>query len=118
MKKRVKKDDKFTVTEVGALIEDLRGQFKVFGEGLIDLREKFDTLAGKVDTLTGIVAREAEKSDLFRMRIVNLENTVTQINGKLARIEEDIRLIRNNLASKVDHKNFEILEKKVASLTR
>ncbi len=109
MKKQAKKDNKFSPTEVGALIEDLRSQFKVFGEGLKDLREKVDTLAGKVDTLTGIVNHEAKKSDLSRIDIANLKNAVN-------RIEEQMRLIRDNLASKADHKDFEILEKKVASL--
>jgi hypothetical protein len=110
MKKRVKKDDKFSPTEVGALIEDLRGQFKAFGEGLKDLREKFDTLDSKLETLTGIVNHEAKKSDLSRIDIANLKNAVN-------RIEEQIRLIRDTLVSKADRKDFEILEKKVASLT-
>jgi len=109
MKKHPKKDDKFRPTEVGALIEDLRDQFKVFGEGLNDLREK-------VDTVTGMVGQEAEKSTMSRIDIMVLKNTVTQINGKLAGIEKDMRLIRDNLAFKADRKDFEILEKKVASL--
>lgn len=106
----MKKSDKFTVTEVGALIEDLRNQFKIFGEGLKDLREKFDTLDTKLEALTGIVSHEAKKSDLSRIDIANLKNTV-------ARIEEDIRLIKDNLVSKADRKDFELLEKKVASLS-
>ena len=110
MKKQTKKNGKFTVTEVGALIEDLRGQFKIFGDGLNDLREK-------VDTVTGMVDQEAEKSTMSRLDIMALKNTVTQINGKLAGIEKDMRLIRDNLVSKADRSEFEILEKKVASFT-
>ena len=124
MKKQAKKNDKFTVTEVGALIEDFRSQFKVFGEGLNDLREKVDTLAGKVDTLagkvdtlTGIVNHEAKKSDLYRIDIANLKMDVANLKTTVSRIEEQIRLIRDNLASKVDRKDFELLEKKVASIT-
>lgn len=109
MKKQAKKNGKFTVTEVGTLIEDLRSQFKVFGEGLKDLREKFDTLDTKLEALTGIVSREAKKSDLSRIDIANLKNAV-------ARIEEDICLIKDNLISKADRKEFELLEKKVSSL--
>ena len=136
MEKRARKTDKFTVTEVGALIEDLRSQFKVFGEGLKDLREKvdglkdlrekvdglndlrekFDTLTGKVDTLTGIVNHEAKKSDLSRIDIADLKTDVANLKNTVVRIEKDIRLIRDNLASKVDHKDFELLEKKVAYL--
>ena len=103
MKKPPKKAGKFSLTEVGALIEDLRSQFKAFGEGLNGIREK-------VDTLTGIVNHEAKKSDLSRIDIANLKNAVN-------RIEEEIRLIRDNLASKADRKDFELLEKKVASRT-
>ncbi len=123
MKKLAKKDDKFSPTEVGALIEDLRSQFKVFGEGLSDLREKVDTLAGKVDTLagkvdtlTGIVNHEAKKSDLSRIDIANLKMDVANLKTTVSRIEEDIRIIKDNLVSKADRKDFEILEKKVASL--
>jgi chromosome segregation ATPase len=116
MKKRPKKDHKFSPTEVGALIEDLRSQFKVFGEGLKDMREKFDILDAKLEALTGIVNHEAKKSELSRTDIANLKNTVAKINDKLADIEKDMHLIKDNLTSKVDRKEFELLEKKVASL--
>jgi len=110
MKKRPKKVDKFTVTEVGALIEDLRGQFKIFGEGLNGLREK-------VDTLTGIVNHEAKKSDLSRMDIASLKTDVATLKTDIASLKIDVRLIRDTLVSKIDRKDFEILEKKVVSLT-
>jgi len=117
MKDRVKKDDKFSPTEVGALIEDLLGQFKVFGEGLNDLREK-------VDTLTGIVNHEAKKSDLSRMDIATLKADiatlkadVATLKADVATLKADVRFIRDNFASKADRKDFELLEKKVASLT-
>ena len=110
MKDRVKKDDKFSPTEVGALIEDLLGQFKVFGEGLNDLREK-------VDTLTGIVNHEAKKSDLSRMDIATLKADIATLKADVATLKADVRFIRDNFASKADRKDFELLEKKVASLT-
>jgi len=159
MKKQAKKNNKFTVIEVGALIEDFRSQFKAFGEGLNNLKEK-------IDALTGIVNHEAKKSDLSRMDIAslktdvaslktdvaslktdvaslktdvaslktdvaslktdvanlktdvaNLKNTAAQINSRLTGIEKDVHLISDNLGSKVEHKEFELLEKKVASLS-
>ena len=99
MKKQAKKTGKFTPTEVGTLIEDLRGQFKVFGEGLNDLKEKFDTLDSKLEALTGIVNHEAKKSDLSRIDIANLKTDVADLKNTVARIEEDIRIIKNSLAS-------------------
>lgn len=109
MKKQAKKD-KFSSSEVGALIDQLRGEFKVFGEGLNDLREK-------LDAVTGMVAENSEKVTLSRIEIGVLKNELFKVNGKLARIEESIHLINNNFKSRVDRKDFEILEKKVASLT-
>lgn len=109
MKKQAKKD-KFSTSEVGALIDQLRGEFKVFGESLSDLREKFDAL-------TGMVAEHEEKSTWSRLEIGTIKGDLTKINGKLARIEESTRSIKDNLKSKVDRKDFETLEKKVASFT-
>jgi len=104
MKKRAEKNDKFSSTEVGTLIEQLRSEFKVFGEGLKDLREKFDTLAG-------MVANHEEKSIWSRLEINAIKERLTKIDGKLARIED-------NLKSKADQKDLQTLEKKVTSLTR
>ncbi len=110
MKKRAKKEDKFSVREVSVLIEDLRSQFRVFGEGLRDVREK-------LDTVTGIVAENSENITLLRIGVSATKDELVKVNGKLARIEESIRFIKDKLKSKVDRKNFELLEKKVTSLT-
>jgi len=80
MKKQVKKD-KYTVTEVGTLIEALRSEFRPFVETIPGMQKKLDSIYEQV-------GKNTEKID---------------------RILEELK-------SKVDHKNFDVLEKKVAVL--
>ena len=102
MKKDVKKEDKLGTREVSVLLEDLHSQFRIFGEGLSDVREK-------LDSVRGMVAAHEEKSTWSRLEIGSIKNELVKINGKLARLE-------NGLKSKADRTEFVALEKKVASL--
>ena len=90
MKKRTKKEDKFTGTEVGALIESLRAEIKPILEAIPGMKTKLDNIFEQV-------GKNTEKIEQNRQLITRV-------------LEE--------LKSKVDRKDFEILEKKVASLTR
>ena len=88
MKKRVKKDNKFSSTEVGTLIESLRSEIRPVLEAIPGMQNKLDSI--------------------FEQAGKNTE-----------KIEENRRLITRvleELKSKVDRKDFELLEKKVASL--
>ena len=111
MKKRARKDDKYTATEVGTLIEQIRSEFKVFGEGLKDLREK-------VDATHEQVIKNTEQITLLEIAIRETRGEITKINGRLDRIEERLGRIEDSLKSKADQKDFQDLEKKVTSLTR
>ena len=53
MKKADKDKTTMTAREVAVLIEDLRGQFRVFGEGLTALREKVDSIANALANVMG-----------------------------------------------------------------
>lgn len=61
--------DKTTMTarEVAVLIEDLRSQFKVFGEGLAALREK-------VEGIANALANVIERITLIEARLTRLES--------------------------------------------
>ena len=88
MKKRVKKDHKFRATEVGALIKAIRAEFKPVLEAIPGMQNKLDSI-------------------------------YEQVGKNTEKIEENRRLIKRvleELKSKVDRKDFELLEKKVASL--
>lgn len=89
MKKPTKKDDKFSQTEVGVLIEALRSEIKPVLEAIPDMQNKLDSIFEQVG-----------------------KNT-----DKLGILEIAVKRILEELKSKVNRSDFEILEKKVASLT-
>jgi len=89
MKKPTKKDDKFSPTEVGALIEALRSEIKPVLEAIPDMQKKLDSIFEQVG-----------------------KNT-----EKLVVLEIAVKRILEELKSKLNRSDFEILEKKVASLT-
>ena len=51
------------------VLEGIRGDFKVFGEGLSDLSRKFDGLEEKVDNLTDKVEVLSVKTDVLTERV-------------------------------------------------
>ncbi|PIQ87609.1 MAG: hypothetical protein COV74_00030 [Candidatus Omnitrophica bacterium CG11_big_fil_rev_8_21_14_0_20_45_26] len=72
----MKSHNEFTAREVAVLVEEFRSEFRAFGEGLQDLREKVDRIEGR---LAYIEANFATKEDLrifakiFNDRLTTLE---------------------------------------------
>ena len=93
------KKDKYTVTEVGTLIEALRSEFKPILEQIPGMKERLDNVYEQV-------GKNTEKLGL-------LEIAVRRIPG----IEKKVDSILEELKSKADQKDLETLEKKVAALT-
>ena len=69
MKKDTKDKTTMTAREVAVLIEDLRSQFRVFGEGLTGLREK-------VDSIANALANVIERITAIELRLTRLETKV------------------------------------------
>jgi chromosome segregation ATPase len=69
---------------VGALIEDLRGQFKVFGEALQTTNEKLDRLDGRMTGLEG--------------RMTGLEGRMTRLDGRMTTLEDKVDGIAIDMA--------------------
>jgi hypothetical protein len=67
--KKENKETKNTMTarEVAVLIEDLRSQFRIFGEGLTALREK-------VDSIANALANVIERITTIELRLTRLES--------------------------------------------
>lgn len=84
-----KQNGKFTVTEVGTLIEAMRTEFKPILEDIPHIKSKLDATFEQVGKNTEEI----------------------QINRHL------INRVLAELKSKVDRKEFETLEKRVASIT-
>ena len=98
MKKRTAKDKTtMTAREVAVLIEDLRGQFRVFGEGLDVIRSKLDAtfeMAGKnfegLNILERIVSRNSE-------RLTSIEKKVDGNSENIELIKPDIEIIKTDI---------------------
>ena len=67
MKKPNKYKDAMSAREVAVLIEDLRSNFRTFGEGLSMLREK-------VDSIANALANIMERITAIESRLTRLEN--------------------------------------------
>lgn len=95
MKKETKKSkSEFTATEVGALIEDLRSNFRVFGDKLKGLEDK-------LDSTMGMVAKNTEDITMLNINVMVIKSDLTKIKGKLAKIEEDILVIKCDFSKRV-----------------
>jgi len=100
---------------VALVLEEIRGQCKVFGEGLAGLREK-----------NGEEHKEIKESlELLRDGVGDLRVRTALVEAKLARLEEsnariedDIRIIKNNIKVKVDLEEFKVLENRLVVLEK
>ena len=93
--KRTKKEehrDQYTV-----VLEDLRSQFKVFGEGLGDVRK------------TSTSTFEA---------IGELKEDVSTLKEDMQEVKEELHIIRNELKEKVGRDEFVALESRVKRLEK
>jgi hypothetical protein len=104
-----KRPDFFTAAEVGVLIEDLRSQFRVFGEGqdiiknhIDGLETRFDTLERRFDTLEIKVTGIDMKTEAVRTNQVRTLERITGLEISVARILEDTTGIKKIVA---DHEN-------------
>jgi chaperonin cofactor prefoldin len=85
-----RKDDVFTGTQVGVLVEDLRSQFRSFNEkiDIIDNRldtldKKFDILDTKVDTLDIKVSILGKRVDSLDKKVDSLDKKVDSLDKKV-----------------------------------
>lgn len=112
--------DKFTVTEVGTLVEQLRGEFRVFGEDLITVKED-------VGSLKVMVAGNTEKITSLETAVTSLKVMVAQnteritaleaiVRNVVLKIDDLIKSIDNLAKTKVDNEKFISLEKRVSAL--
>jgi chromosome segregation ATPase len=79
-------NDKTTMTarEVVVLIEGLRSEFKLFGDGL-------KMLIAKVEALEATVARVWEKVTQIDLRLIRVEKKIVEIDERLKSAETDTK---------------------------
>ncbi len=87
MKKRnPEKTTTMTSQEVGILIEGLRSDFRVFGEGL-------DLLIHKVNAIVENQAKTLERVTSLEIRVTSIETRLTSVEIRLTSVEKTTKKI-------------------------
>ena len=124
MKKRIRKEDKFRSTEIGALLEAIKAEIK-------PILEDIPSIKAKLDATFEQVGKNTETLSFVGMQVKSLQGQVNSLQEKVGENTKEIRLNREliskntglinrvleELKSKVDRRDFELLEKKVASIS-
>ncbi len=124
MKKQSKKNGKFTVTEVGALIEAMRRELRPILEDIPSIKAKLDSTfeqVGKntedIQLIKHILSKHTEGIQLIKQTLDEHSRILNEHSKLLNEHSGLLNHILEKLESKVDRKDFEILEKKVASIS-
>jgi chromosome segregation ATPase len=98
--------DQYTV-----VLEDLRGQFKVFGEGLDAVRADMNEVRKQGNATFEAVGELKED-------VAVLKEDVAVLKGDMQEVKEELHLIRNELKEKVSRDEFVALEHRVSRLEK
>ena len=97
MKKEINKPKKFdNEREFAVILEKIYSEIKIISEGQTALRDK-------LDSTMGMVAKNTEDITMLNLRVSNVKDELAKMNGKLAKIEEDIRVIKTDFGKRLTH---------------
>lgn len=99
--KTSKQKDQYTV-----VLENLRSDFKIFGEKLQLTEEKFEKRFDEAEN----------RFDKVENRFDNIENRFDKVEEDLDTIKTELSIIRNDLKEKVSREEFKLLETRVLRL--
>jgi predicted translin family RNA/ssDNA-binding protein len=95
-KKIIKTDEFSKGREFAVILEKIYTDIKALGEGQAVLRDK-------MDTTIGMVAKNTEDVTMLNLSMSVVKSDLTKISGKLAKIEEDIRIIKSDFDKRLTH---------------
>lgn len=93
--------------EFKVLVESLQSQFKVFGEGMNDLRNKFGNFENKFEDLKTEVGYLKLETLGLKHKIEGIENKVGGLENKVDRLDRFVRMIIPTIATKDDFKTLD-----------
>ena len=105
--------DQYTV-----VLEDLRSQFKVFGEGLDAVRADLNEVRKQGDATFEAVGELKEDVAVLKEDVAILKEDVTVLKQDMQEVKEELHLIRNELKEKVSRDEFLALEHRVLRLEK
>lgn len=83
--------DTFTASQVGALIERLEGQFKLFGEDLA-------TIKGKVEAIFEEQGRQKEDIFIIKADIRIMKKDIAELKQDVAILKQDVTILKQDVA--------------------
>ena len=89
-KNHPKKPDTFTANQVGVLIEELRGEFRVFGEGLDNINCRLDRLWKEVEVIRVTLGRTLERVTRIELTQRKFFNTHGSHDGRISLLEKAV----------------------------
>jgi len=107
----MEKRDQYTV-----VLEDLRSNFKAFGENLGFVREKVDYISERVGVVESKVVSIEGRVVNIEGRVGNIEKKIDSHTQMIGRIMEDVEEIKSGMREKVDRTEFVKLEKRLVVL--
>jgi len=118
------------------VLEDIRSQFKVFGEVLGDVKEivsghtiRLDNVENRLDNVEndmGIVKNKLENVEndmgIVKNKLENVENDMGIVKNKLENVENDMGIVKKELSivrhNQITRDEFKLLETRVDRLER
>ncbi len=93
------------------VLESVRSDFKLFGEGLSDVSRKVDGLDEKVELLI-------EDMDQVKSNIVEIKGDIVEIRSDIVEIRSDIKEINGKLDKKAEEETVENHEVRIVKLEK
>lgn len=106
--KKVKKID---THYIAALLEDLRSQFRAFGEGLVSVERRLGSVERKGEATFDIVGKLQEKVDELTLE-------ARWVRAELRFVKVELAELKKLLTQKADIEKLEALEKEVSRLEK
>jgi chromosome segregation protein len=142
-KKKAKKNETMPKDQVVAILENIRSDFKVFGEGQKDLERKMDKVLNRLDSLENRVDKMdirlsnlEDKSSDNSIKLIVLEGKIDElkrdvkdsyksastyfssIEKEIVPIKKEIQYLKVNLKEKADLEKLQKIEKRVIKLEK
>lgn len=100
------------------IIEEMKSQFKAYGEGFSTLSEQFEEFKEVQDVLVVKVDKLEVGQKVLFGKVDNLEKGQKVLIKKVEVLQDDVTEIKHKLSQKVDLEEFQKLEDRVVKLEK
>lgn len=111
------KKDQYTI-----VLEDLRGQFRIFGEGLEHVSDTLDQHTVQLQRITERLVHAESRLTSIEAELVSIKERFVHAEARLASIEAELEFVKEQLAiirhNQITRDEFRLLETRVARLER